>query len=175
MNRMGEVCWLEIDVFIELGHAWRSSATSGTQKVFGILYVQITSEEGKTISSCSEYSYHLRNNKSYLTKRKLSNAEHRFNQTRSTSDRPRAGRPHVTSPREDSHIRLRYLRDRFLCATVTARTFHGLRIIAQTVRNRLKFSRLRPRRPYTGPVLTQRHRASRLNWARSQIVVKAME
>jgi len=37
--------------------------------------VQITSEEVKTISSCSEYSYQLKNNKTYLTKRKLGNAE----------------------------------------------------------------------------------------------------
>jgi len=34
--------------------------------------MQITSEEVKTISSCSEYSYQLKNNKSYFTKRTLS-------------------------------------------------------------------------------------------------------
>jgi len=94
------------------------------------LHVQITSEEVKTISSCSEYSYQLKN-KSFLTKRKLGNAEafergqgtihwyaskrqvaqrfgctvrtihrlwNRFNQTGSTSDRPRSGSPRVTTP-----------------------------------------------------------------------------
>jgi len=92
---------------------------------------------------------------------------HRFNQTGSTSDSPRSGRPRVTIPLEDRHIRLRHLRDRFLCATVTARTFPGSSKSAQTVGNQLKSGRLRARRPYAGPVLTRRHRANRLNWDRS--------
>jgi len=99
------------------------------------------------------------------TVRTIHRVWHRFNQTGSTSDRPRSGRLRVTTLREERYIRLSHLRDRFLCATVTARTFPGRSISAQTVR--LKSSRLRARRPYTGPVLTRRHRASHLNWARA--------
>jgi len=93
----------------------------------------------------------------------------RFNQTGTTSDRPRSVRPRVTTPREDRRIRLLHLGNRFVPATVTARNLPDRRISAQTVRNRLRSTSLRSRRPYnyTGPVLTRRHRTNRLNWARA--------
>jgi len=83
----------------------------------------------------------------------------RFNQTGTTSDHPRSGRPRVTTPREDRRIRLLHFRNRFVPATVTARNLPGRRISAQTVCNRLKYTSLCSRRPYTLPfwrdVITQ--------------------
>ena len=37
-----------------------------------------------------------------------------------TQDRPRSGRPRVTTRRQDIHIRLTHMRNRFLTATETA-------------------------------------------------------
>jgi len=91
----------------------------------------------------------------------------RFNQIETTSDRLRSGRPGVTALREDRRIRLLHLRNRFVPATVTARNLKGRHISAQTMRNRLWSTSLRSRRPYTGPVLTRRHRTNHLNWARA--------
>ena len=88
-------------------------------------------------------------------------------QTGSTSDRSRSGRPRETTLRQDRHIRLIHIRDRFVPATVAARQTqgrHNPRISAQTVRNRLKAAGLRSRRPVVGAVLTQHHRNARLRW-----------
>ena len=73
---------------------------------------------------------------------------------------------------QDRQIRLANLRDRFKTATSTARETPGRykqRISGQTVRRRLKQSRLTARRPYRGPVLTRRHRTQRLQWARGHL------
>ncbi len=59
----------------------------------------------------------------------------RMQQTGDVADRPRAGRPRVTTLRQDRAIRLTHLRDRFQPATVTARQY---RVSGQTIRNRLK-------------------------------------
>jgi len=67
----------------------------------------------------------------------------RFNQTETTTDRPRSVRPRVSTPREDRRIRLLHLRNRFVPATVTARNLPGCRISAQTVRNHLRSTSLR--------------------------------
>jgi transposase len=85
----------------------------------------------------------------------------RLRQTGSTSDRSCSGCPREMTLRQDHHIRLIHLRDRFVPATVTARQTqgrHNPRISAQTVCNRLKAAGLRSRRPVVGAVLTQRHR-----------------
>ena len=71
--------------------------------------------------------------------------------TGSTADRPRSGRPRVTTLALDRHIRMSHLRDRFLPATRTAAITPGRthnRISAQTVRNRLSEYGLQCRRPY---------------------------
>ena len=91
----------------------------------------------------------------------------RLRQTGSTSDRSRSGCPREMTLRQDRHIRLIHLRDRFVPATVTARQTqgrHNPRISAQTVCNRLKAAGLRSRRPVVGAVLAQRHRNARLRW-----------
>ena len=62
-----------------------------------------------------------------------------FQTTGNGSDRPRSGRPRVTSQRQDQYIRVTHLRNRFQTASVTARTIPGLRRIhPRTVRNRLR-------------------------------------
>ena len=96
----------------------------------------------------------------------------RFAVTNSVNDRPRTGRQRVTTRNQDRQIRLAHLRDRFKTATSTARETPGRyrqRISGQTVRRRLKESRLTARRPYRGPVLTRRHRTQRLQWARGHL------
>lgn len=93
----------------------------------------------------------------------------RFQTTGSTDDRPRSGRPRVTTPREDRQIRLLHLRNRFLTAVDSAQNALGRRISSQTVRNRLKRCGLKARRPYKGTELTDRHKTSRRNWARHHL------
>lgn len=123
------------------------------ERAIGMLQVGIPKEEIADRFGC--------------TRRTINRLWSRFNETGTTSDRPRPGRPLAITPREDRLIRLRHLRDRFLSATTTARAIFGRRVCSQTVRNRLRASRLRARRPYTGPVLTQRHRANRLTWSQA--------
>ncbi len=85
----------------------------------------------------------------------------------SVDDRPRSGRPRVTTREQDRHIRTSHLRDRFLPATHTAAVTPGMtnnRISAQTVRNRLGERGIRAYRPYVEPILTRRHRDVRREW-----------
>ena len=82
----------------------------------------------------------------------------RFQTTNSTADRPRSGRPRVTTPRQDHMIRLRHLRNRTENPANTAVGIPGLRRISRrTVQRRLFAAGLRARRPYKGPMLTARH------------------
>ena len=70
--------------------------------------------------------------------------------------------------RQDRHITLIHLRNRFVTAVDTARRTPGIRnniISDQTVRNRLRQSGLRSRRPLKGMELKRRHRIARLQWA----------
>ena len=86
------------------------------------------------------------------------------------TDRPRSGRPRVTTQRQDRRTRLVHLRNRLRTATETAREVigtHGRRVCPRTVRNRLREFDLRPRRPYVGPNLTPRRRQRRMQWLRS--------
>ena len=89
----------------------------------------------------------------------------RYAATGSVRDRQRPGRERATSRRDDRAITLAHLRNRFMPATVTARR---LWVTAQTIRNRLRsiHNPLRAHRPYTGQILTARHRAARLAWSR---------
>ena len=92
----------------------------------------------------------------------------RWTATGRVSDRPRPGAPRVTTPRQDRVIRRIHLQDRFQTAADTARTTHGQQgrpISSRTVRRRLAEGGIRCRRPYVGPILTNRHRQARLNWA----------
>jgi transposase len=69
----------------------------------------------------------------------------RYRQTGRTADRPRSGRPRVTTPAQDRYIRTSHQWDRNRMATSTARVTpgtHNPSISAQTVRNRLRESGL---------------------------------
>ena len=75
------------------------------------------------------------------------------------TDRPRSGRSHVTTQRQDRRIRLVHLGNRLRTAIETAREVigtHGRRVCPRTVRNHLREFDLRPRHPYVGPNLTPR-------------------
>ena len=93
----------------------------------------------------------------------------RLRQTGRINDRPRNGRPRVTSQRQDRHLRLIHLRNRMITTVNTARRIPDLanvRISGKTVRRRLRESGIRARRPVVGPNLKLHHRTARLAWAR---------
>ena len=95
----------------------------------------------------------------------------RLRQTGRTNDRLRNGKTRVTSQRQARHLRLIHLRNRMITAVDTARRTPGLakfRILGQTVRRRLRESGLRAKRLVVGPNLQQRHRTTRLAWARTR-------
>ena len=92
----------------------------------------------------------------------------RYREAGRTADRPRSGRPRVTTPAWDQYIRPSHLRDRYRMATTTARVTPGTfnpSISAQTVRNRLREAGLRACRPVVKQVLTRHHRQQRHLWA----------
>ena len=94
----------------------------------------------------------------------------RLRTTRTTDDRPRSGRPRVTSPIQDRFIRLRHLRNRFRTAEAVAAGLPFRRhISSRTVLRRLAAVGIHPRRPYLGPYLTPRHLRQRLQWARRHL------
>ena len=89
-----------------------------------------------------------------------------------TSDRRRSGRPRETTLRQDRHVTLIHLHNRFVTAVDTTRRTLGIcnnRISDQTVRNRLRQSGLRSRRPLKGMELKRRHRIARLQWTRARL------
>ena len=84
-----------------------------------------------------------------------------YRKTGWTADRPRSGRPRVTTPEQDWYIRTSHLWDRYRMSTTTARDTPGTRnpfISAQTFRNRLREAGLRACRPVARQVLTRLHR-----------------
>ena len=100
----------------------------------------------------------------------ISRLVQRLRATGRLTDRPRSGRPRVTTQRQDRRIRYVHLRNRLRTATETAREVigtHGRRVCPKTVRNRLREFDLRPRRPYVGPNLTPRRRQRRMQWLRA--------
>ena len=95
----------------------------------------------------------------------ISRLWNRFQQTGSTNDRQRSGRPRITTPGQDRYIRVFHLRNRTVAASTSAAGIPGLRrISSQTVRNWLRQHGIRPRRPYFGAVLTPLHRSERVRW-----------
>ena len=93
--------------------------------------------------------------------------QRRLQQTGTTRDRPRSGRPRVTTAQEDRYLRQLHLRNRFQTSTATASTALGRQISPQTVRRRLQEHGLRPFRPLRGMQLTRQHRQNRVAWARN--------
>ena len=87
----------------------------------------------------------------------------RNNATGSVDDRPRSGRPRVTTGADDRTIRTAHLRDRFRTAAHTARVFH-VPVSRFTVGRRLREHDIHCRRPVKRLHLQQRHMQARLNW-----------
>ena len=102
-----------------------------------------------------------------FSRQTIINLFRRFQQTGRTADRPRSGRPRVTTPQEDRYIRVLHLRNRFLTMTSTATTALGHHIHRNTVMRRLRAAGIRAYRPFRGMSLTQQHRLNRLRWART--------
>uniref|UniRef100_A0AAZ3S1X7 Insertion element IS150 protein InsJ-like helix-turn-helix domain-containing protein n=1 Tax=Oncorhynchus tshawytscha TaxID=74940 RepID=A0AAZ3S1X7_ONCTS len=80
-----------------------------------------------------------------------------YRETGRTADRPRSGRPRVTTPAQDRYIRTSHLQDRYRMATTTGRVTSGTHnpsISAQTVLTRLREAGLRACRPVVRQDLT---------------------
>ena len=84
------------------------------------------------------------------------------------NQRPRTGRPRATTRADDRTFCFRHLRNRFLPATSSTNLPQGRRVSDRTIRRRLCAANPRPRRPYRGPFLTQRHRQERLRWCNAR-------
>ena len=90
-------------------------------------------------------------------------------------DLPRSGRPRATNRAEDRLITNTTLRNRFTNAPTTTRRIRqqrgagGIPVSVQTIRNRLHAAGLKSRVPAKKPCLSQRHRASRLQFARYHV------
>ena len=98
----------------------------------------------------------------------IRNLNTRFAITGSVRDHLHPGQRRVTSQQDDRYITPMHFRNRFLPATATAQQ---LGVDAQTIRNHLRQnnSPIQARRPYTGPILTARHRAAKLLWAQCHL------
>jgi hypothetical protein len=95
----------------------------------------------------------------------------RLRQICKTNDRPRYDRLCVKSQRQDRHLRLIHPRNGMITAEDTACRRPGLanvRMSSQTVRRRLRESRLRPRCPVVVPILKQHLRTARLSLTRAR-------
>jgi transposase len=94
----------------------------------------------------------------------------RFRQTGNVTDRPRAGRPHKTTPREDQLISRRARQRPFstTCALRDNLAF-GCHISTRTVIRRLHHQGMRARRPIKRPQLTLRHRHARFDWSHDHL------
>ena len=90
-------------------------------------------------------------------------------QVNNVKDLPRSGRPRVTSHRDDRVLQRLVRRMPF--ATSSLLKQHWLpnrRLSTRTVRNRLKSAILKSRRVIKRPLLTDRHRRTRLAWCLAQ-------
>lgn len=95
----------------------------------------------------------------------ISRLAQKYRQTHHVRDRPRSGRPYVTTAREDRNL-LRLVR-RFPFATSTFLKRNWLphrHLSSRTLRNRLRSAGLRSRRVIKRPLLTPVHRRNRLTW-----------
>ncbi|GFS04650.1 transposable element Tcb2 transposase [Elysia marginata] len=83
----------------------------------------------------------------------------RLHERDTVSGRPRSGRPRCTTQRQDRHLVRNHMNNRLLSASASSRQTRERN--NQRIRRRLSTSDLRARRPYIGPILTQRHRHQR--------------
>ena len=104
------------------------------------------------------------------TRKTIERLRRHFCVTGNVADRPRSGRPRVTTAADNCYmyIVLQHLRNRRLTAAATGRQYG---IHPQTVRNWLRQSvqPVRAYRPYFGQILTRRHRTARREWCRRHL------
>jgi transposase len=94
----------------------------------------------------------------------------RFRQTGNVTDRPRAGKPHKTTPREDRLISRRARQRPFSTAgALRGNLAFGGHISTRTVIRRLHHQGMRARRPIKRPQLTLRHRHARFDWSHDHL------
>ncbi|KAK7107686.1 hypothetical protein V1264_015566 [Littorina saxatilis] len=96
----------------------------------------------------------------------------RFQTTNNVEERPRSGRPKMTTPREDRFIQRQALQHRATTCKVIRgqlREATNINVSERTIGNRLHDARLRSRRPAVRPLLTQVHRRARLAWSRRHL------
>jgi len=81
----------------------------------------------------------------------ISRLQSKFRDTNTVADRPRAGRPRVTTLRQDRTVRLMQLRNRLKTATRTASEIPGRNrqvVSRDTILSRLRGFGIRCRRPF---------------------------
>ena len=86
----------------------------------------------------------------------------RHQQTGQAQDRPRSGRPRVTTSAEDRCIQTIHLRNRFVTETALGHPISRL-----TILRRLRRDGIKAFRPFRGMALTLLHCQRRLKWART--------
>nr|CAH7763863.1 unnamed protein product [Callosobruchus chinensis] len=115
-------------------------------------------------------SRHQIANRLNVVRSTVSRTIRRYEETGEVNIRPRAGRPTVSTRREDRYIAQLAGRKRSVTVPVLRsqfqRTFNRV-ISTATIRRRVLASGLRCRRPLRVPLLTARHRTARLQWARA--------
>ena len=122
-------------------------------------------ESGRTVRTVAELFH--------VSTAIISKLYRRYRQTGSVKDRPRSGRPKVTTLVEDRRIRALALRRRFVTAPAIRSQIHEARgqgarhVSTQTIRNRLHTQGIKSRKPAKKPALTLAHREARLRWARN--------
>ena len=92
--------------------------------------------------------------------------------TNSMCDSAKSGHPRVTTQYQDNFIRTLSLKYQTLNTCTFShelRTTAGVNVSDQTIRNHLRKTSLRPRRPAVHIPLTQRHMRLRLEWCRRHL------
>ena len=135
---------------------------------------RLTAEERARAFGMMEAGMSIRNvarhfGVAFSTAREIRN---RYAETRSFRDRPRSGRPRVTTPQQDRHVVLSHLRNRFRPVTSTAAITIGTHtrpINGHIVCRRLRERQIQARRPARGPILTIRNSQNCLQWAQNHL------
>ena len=84
----------------------------------------------------------------------VTNLMQRYRHPEQASDRPRTGRPTVTTPHEDRYLHVLHLQNHFLVVTPSETNYWGHRVSRQTVAGRLWTHGIRAYIPYRGHLLT---------------------
>ena len=131
--------------------------------------VQRNQAVGITAAGMSYRQVAQRMNCTYRTIQRLME---RNDATGSVIDRPRSGRPRITSRQQDRQIVLSQFRNRFQTAAQLARetrSIHGNRVSESTIRRRFRDHGLRSHVAYSGNMLTPERRRNRFVWCQQHL------